>query len=223
MLRESRHNFHFASQVCGFVDDDPAKRGRFIQGSPVLGAGRDLESIVRKHRIQEVLIAIPSARGPDMRRIVEFCRAAGVSFRTMPGISEIVSDKPLGRQLREVAVADLLGRTTIQMDRQQIEAKLRGRVALVTGAAGSIGSELLPANRRLPPGCPGRLRVYPESALFHIERELRAAYPDLILHAEIGSAQNRQRLTDRFFPASPADCLSCGRVQACPHDGGQRV
>jgi FlaA1/EpsC-like NDP-sugar epimerase len=193
LLRESRQNSSFAHRICGFVDDDEAKRGRIIQGIPVLGAGADLQSIIRQENIQEVWIALPSAQGPPLRRIVELCRAAGAAFRTMPAMAEIISSHGRGQQLRDVAVEDLLGRGSIRMDRQQIERKLQNRVALVTGAAGSIGSELC---RQIAACRPGALVAFDisESALFHIEHELRRDYPDLVLHAEIGSTQNRQRL-----------------------------
>ncbi len=195
LLRESRQNSSFARHICGFVDDDEAKRGGVIQGIPVLGAGPDLQSIVRKENILEVLIALPSARGPEIRRVVELCRTAGVTFRTMPAMSEIISSKRLTRQLRDVAVEDLLGRRAIQMDGEQIERKLHDRVALVTGAAGSIGSELC---RQIAACRPKALVAFDmsESALFHIECELRKDYPDLVLHAEIGNAKNRQRFSE---------------------------
>jgi FlaA1/EpsC-like NDP-sugar epimerase len=195
LLRESRQNSSFSHRICAFVDDDEAKRGGVIQGIPVLGAGPDLESIVRRHNIQEVLIALPSALGPQMRRVVELCRTAGVAFRTMPAMSEMISSKGLGKQLREVALEDLLGRSAIQMDRQQMADKLQDRIALVTGAAGSIGSELC---RQIAACRPGALVAFDmsESALFHIECEIRKDYPELDFYAEIGSAQNRQRLSD---------------------------
>ena len=195
LLRESLHNSGFARLICGFVDDDESKRGRFIQDVPVLGAGADLEDIVRRRQIDEVLIAIPSAQGPQMRRIIEFCRAAKVTFRTMPAVSEIISNQGLEKQIRDVAVEDLLGRSTFRIDRQQIELKLENRCAMVTGAAGSIGSELC---RQIAACRPAALIMFDiaESALFHIEREIRGNYPDLVLYAEIGSAQNRQRLSE---------------------------
>jgi FlaA1/EpsC-like NDP-sugar epimerase len=195
LLRESRQNSSFGHRICGFVDDDEAKRGGVIQGIPVLGAGADLKSIVRHYNIQEVLIALPSARGPQMRRVVELCRTAGVAFRTMPAMSEMISSKGLGKQLREVALEDLLGRSAIQMDRQEMAHKLQNRIALVTGAAGSIGSELC---RQIAACRPAALVAFDmsESALFHIECEIRKDYPGLDFYAEIGSAQNRQRLSD---------------------------
>ncbi len=195
LLRESRQNSSFGHRICAFLDDDPAKRGGVLQGIPVLGGGADLAALVRKHSIQEVLIAVPSARGPEMRRIVELCRAAGVAFRTMPSLSEIISNPGLGKQIREVAVEDLLGRTAILMDRAQVEHKLQNRVALVTGAAGSIGSELC---RQIAACRPAALIAFDmaESALFHIESEIRKSHPGVLFHAEIGSAQNRQRLRE---------------------------
>jgi FlaA1/EpsC-like NDP-sugar epimerase len=202
LLREARHNSSFAHEVCGFIDDDDRKRKCIIQGVPVLGAGADLHQIARQWRIEEVLIAIPSAGGAEMRRIVSLCRSAGVSFRTMPAISEIISDRGLGRQLRDVAVEDLLGRAAVQLDRRQIERKIAGRAVLVTGAAGSIGSELC---RQIAACRPAALIAFDisETGLFHIDGELRRAFPDLILHTEIGSIQNGRRLSETFARHQP--------------------
>ena len=202
LLRESRQSSSFGRRICAFVDDDKAKRGGVIQGIPVLGAGADLKSIVRQHNIQEVLIALPSARGPQMRRVVELCRTAGVAFRTMPAMSEMISSKGLGKQLRDVALEDLLGRSAIEIDRQHTAHKLHNRIALVTGAAGSIGAELC---RQIAACRPGALVAFDmsESALFHIECEIRKDFPELAFYAEIGTAQNRQRLSDIFGSYRP--------------------
>jgi FlaA1/EpsC-like NDP-sugar epimerase len=197
LLRESRMNARFSHTICGFIDDDEKKRHRVIQGVPVLGTGDDLREIAQRWKAQEVLIAVPSAQGPQMRRIVELCQSAGVTYRTMPAICEIISDRGLGRQLRDVAVEDLLGRRAVQLDRRQIERKLANRVVLVTGAAGSIGSELCRQIALCRPAALIALDIS-ETGLFHIERELRQAFPELVLHSEIASIRSRERL-DQIF------------------------
>lgn len=202
LLRESRHNPGFGRSVCGFVDDDERKSLRVIHGVPVLGTGDELQEIVKKWTIREVLIAIPSAGKGQMRRIVDLCRAAGVSFRTMPGVSEIIADQSLLRQLRDVSVEDLLGRSTVQLDSRAVEAKILRRVVLVTGAAGSIGSELC---RQIAAWGPAALVAVDisETGLFHLENELRQTHPGLVLHSELASIRNRARINQIFSLRRP--------------------
>jgi FlaA1/EpsC-like NDP-sugar epimerase len=203
LLRESRSNRDFKHRICAFVDDDPSKKGLTIHGMRVAGCGADLPSIVKSLMIDEVLIAIPTAEGREMSRIIEHCRAAGIVFRTMPALSEMISARGLTRQIRDVAVDDVLGRSAVQLDRTCIEAKLGGRVALVTGAAGSIGSELC---RQIAACEPAALIVLDiaETPLFHIERELRQLHPKLNLLCEIASIQNVQRLHEIFARHRPS-------------------
>lgn len=202
LLREVRNNAAFPNVICGFVDDNPASNGLLIHGTPVLGSGADLGDLVKHHSVDEVLIAIPSASGADMSRIIGNCQSAGIAFRTMPAMSEIISGRGLSRQIRDVAVDDVLGRSAIQLDRSEIQNKLHGRVALVTGAAGSIGSELC---RQIAAARPAGLVALDtaETPLFHLDRELRQAFPELQLYTEIGSVQNTQRLDELFRRYSP--------------------
>lgn len=202
LLRESQSNGALRHLICAFVDDSPAKQQLTVHGTPVAGTGADLPAIVSRLAIHEVLIAIPSANAAEMGRIIQHCHAAGVPFRTMPSMSEIISGRGLTRQIRDVAVDDVLGRSAITLDRAGINAKLRGRVALVTGAAGSIGSELC---RQIAACAPDALVALDcaETPLFHIERELRQTYPTLKVHAEIASIQNVQRLHEIFAHYHP--------------------
>ena len=174
-----------------------------VNGVVVRGAGADLPGLVNAHGIREVLIAIPSATGAQVSRIIEHCQRAGVTFRTVPSISELVADRAVVSQIRDVAVEDVLGRRVVKLDEGEIHQKLGGRVALVTGAAGSIGSELC---RQIACFSPASLVAVDisESALFHLEQELRHSKPHVRLHAEIGSIQNRQRLRDIFASHHPS-------------------
>jgi FlaA1/EpsC-like NDP-sugar epimerase len=202
LLRESRANHSFRHLICGFVDDSPSKQRLTVHGTRVVGRGPDLPEIVKSLAIDEVLIAIPSAGGTDMSRIISYCHAAGVTFRTMPAVSEMISGRGLTRQIRDVAVDDVLGRSAIELDRRGIDAKLQGRVALVTGAAGSIGSELCRQIAACDPAALIALDIA-ETPLFHIERELRQSFPNLKLYPEIASIQNVQRLNEIFARYQP--------------------
>jgi FlaA1/EpsC-like NDP-sugar epimerase len=156
----------------GFVDDDPAKRHSRIQGVRVLGTTEEIGRIVREHQPDEVLIAIPSASGEVRRRVVEAARSANVQVKTLPGLYELISgDLNLTGQMRPVQVEDVLGREQVDVDFEQIAAYLEGQTVLVTGAGGSIGSELCRQIARI-----GAARLIlvdsAETPLFEIEREL---------------------------------------------------
>lgn len=203
LLGEARLNRAFGHAICGFIDDDRNKHGMLINGVPVLGSGADLPRLAELHNVRCVLVAIPSAKGSEMSRIVLHCHEAGVLIRTMPSLSEMEADRPVTRQIRDVAVEDILGREPVELDRERISARLRGRVAMVTGAAGSIGSELCAQIARFEPAALIAFEIS-ESALFHLEREILERFPRLKFHAEIGSVQNVQRLRDVFRRYAPA-------------------
>jgi len=203
LLSEVRQNAAFGHVVCGFIDDDGNKRGMLINGVPVLGGGTELPQLAQAHQVRSVLIAIPSATGGQMTRIVRQCHAAGVAVRTMPSLAEMVAGRPVARQIREVAVEDILGREPVELDRRRISGRLCGRVAMVTGAAGSIGSELCAQIARFEPAALIAFEIS-ESALFHLERGLQERFPALTFHAEIGSVQNVERLREVFRRHAPS-------------------
>jgi FlaA1/EpsC-like NDP-sugar epimerase len=128
--------------VIGCVDDDPLKEGLRVLGVPVLGTAESLAKETRDRRIDEVLIAIPSATQTQMRRLMEICKETAVPFRTVPEMAELIAGEATLQQVRDVSLADLLGRNPVTLDLEAVREHIRGRVILVTGAAGSIGSEL---------------------------------------------------------------------------------
>ncbi len=214
LLAESRVNSSFPYMICGFIDDR-APAGVLIQGVKVLGQGKDLARIARRHEIGEVLIAIPSATGSEMREIIARCQAAGIVYRTMPRISEILVDRALARQIRNVAIEDLLGRGSVRLDEDNIRSRIEGRTVLVTGAAGSIGSELCRQIARFRPAVLVGFDIS-ETALFFIEREMREAFPELKFHAEIGSIQSERRLRELFSEYRPSLALHAAAYKHVP-------
>jgi len=171
------------------------KKGLRLAGAPVFGGGDAVESLVTKHNVEMVLIAIPSAAGSEMIRILELCHAAGVECKTVPGLAEIIEGHGLAGQIREVAVEDLLGRTPVHLEESQIRGTLEGKVVLVTGAAGSIGSELCRQIARFRPAGIVGFEIA-ESPLFEIDREMQQKFPKVPFHPEVGSIQNCARLDD---------------------------
>lgn len=203
LVREIRSNSQLLYEVCGFVDDEPKKRNGLFQGVRLLGTGPDVAGLVRKHRIDEVLVAIPSATGPQMVGILGYCHAANVPCKTMPGMAELVEKRGLAAQIRHVAVEDLLGRNPIRLEGNQIRSTLEGKVVLVTGAAGSIGSELCRQIARFQPAGIVGFEIA-ESPLFEIDREMLQAFPQTPFYPEIGSIQNRTRLDEVLRQYSPS-------------------
>jgi FlaA1/EpsC-like NDP-sugar epimerase len=159
----------------GVLDDDPDKRSRSVHGVKVLGPVSDLPRLVRKLGVRKVFIAISSATGADMRRIVDICKTCGVSFKRLPGIGEIMDGKVGIKTLRDVNYEDLLGRPQVRLDTADIRAYLENRTVLVTGCGGSIGSELC---RQLIQYDPASLILVDasEENLYQIEMELRCEF-----------------------------------------------
>jgi FlaA1/EpsC-like NDP-sugar epimerase len=203
LLSEARSNAAFRRSICGFVDDDPNKQGMSVNGVPVLGTGAQLPELVAQRKVEEVLIAVPSADGHRMRSMVQNCQRAGVPFRTMPAIAEMPEGGPKAAFVRDVALEDILGRTTVELDQTHITGKHRGKVVLVTGAAGSIGSEICRQVARFKPAALVAFDMS-ESALFDLEQDMRHRFCKMVFHSEIGSVQNRQRLSEVFRRYSPA-------------------
>jgi FlaA1/EpsC-like NDP-sugar epimerase len=200
LLHEIHSNHCTRYSVKGFLDDDPLKQGVSVLGVPVLGTGRDAFSIVqhlngRGPVVEEIIIAMRSATGRQMREALANCRSARIPCKTIPGIDELLSRKVSAAYVRDLSVQDLLGRQTAKLDDSPIRAGLRGRSVLVTGAAGSIGSELCRQVARFSPSC---LVAFDqsESELFRIENELREKYPGLEIVAALGDIRDGFRLPE---------------------------
>jgi FlaA1/EpsC-like NDP-sugar epimerase len=203
LVREIQRSPQLPYQIVGFLDDFGPKSGSQIMGIPVLGAGDDAAGVARRFDIDMILIAIPSATGAQMTHILERCRAAGVQYKTIPGLAEMIAGHGLVGQIREVAVEDLLGRRPVKLDDEEIHRKLSGKLILVTGAAGSIGSELCRQIARFEPAAIVGLDIA-ESPLFEIDGEMKRSYPRVPFHPEIGSIRNRQRLNELLRGYSPS-------------------
>ncbi|TFU25710.1 polysaccharide biosynthesis protein [Thermus tengchongensis] len=181
----------------GFVDDDPNKRGQTIAGVRVVGTLDDLPRVVRALEVEEVLVAMPSAPGSVVRKVVNLARAAGVRYRILPGIYEILSGRVSISQIREVRLEDLLRREPVRLNLDEIAGYLEGRVVLVTGAGGSIGSELVRQVARFRPE-QVVLLGRGENSLFLLEKELEATWPDLKHVVVVADVRDRERLRRIF-------------------------
>lgn len=171
LLRELRRRPELGYVVLGFLDDDPRKHGARVAGVPVLGPIDRASGLAETYEVQEAIIALPSASRDEMRRIVAKLRKAELSFRTLPGVAEIIAGEVSADQIRNVTINELLGRQPVSLDAGRIAALIDGKVVAVTGAGGSIGSEL---SRQILGFGPARLLLidWSENGLFEIDREL---------------------------------------------------
>jgi FlaA1/EpsC-like NDP-sugar epimerase len=202
VAREIARRPDLALQAVGFLDDDPLKIGTSIGGLPVLGSTNDIAAIAERKHVQRVLITIANISGDKVRRITELCRDARLETKIIPGVYEIVGDKVNLSRIREVAIEDLLGREPVNLDEEVVGASIRGRVVFVTGAGGSIGSELC---RQVCRFGPSRLVLVErfENALFEIHRELVHAYPGVLIEPAIADVCDEVRMAQLFDLIKP--------------------
>jgi FlaA1/EpsC-like NDP-sugar epimerase len=209
VLREIARNRGLGLAPVGFLDDDPSKRGLRIDGVRVRGDTRaDLPRILDESQVDEVLIAIPSAPGSTRARVVRECRARGISVRTLPTVYELLRDQgpptPIARQMREVRVEDVLGREPVLMELDRVGTYLAEETVLVTGAGGSIGSELCRQIARVGPR-KIVLLDHAEDNLFQIERELleeRHIQPSVLV-AVLADCKEEERMREVFSEHRP--------------------
>ena len=203
MLVREMHKTHLSRyEAVGFVDDNPNKQGVSIHGVRVLGRLAQTVELVRREKIDEVVVAIPSAPGKEMRRIVDTVKPAGVPIRTMPGIDQLISGQVTLNQLRSVAIEDLLGRDPVSLDTESLKALLEDHVVLVTGAGGSIGSELCRQVARFAPKQVVLLERS-EPALFEVHRELASRHPQLDVVPCIADICDAERVRALFARHRP--------------------
>lgn len=197
ILREILDNYTLNYHVVGFIDDDPAKQGRSIHGVRVLGNVERLDKVLQKEEVQQILIAVPSASGDQVRRIVEACQKCNASYKILPGIGDLIDGRVSVKQLRDISYEDLLGRSPVQLNTEGIRNYLDGKTVLVTGCGGSIGSELC---RQIAKYKPGRIVLLDssESNLFHIQMEMQNDKGCRHSEAILGQVQD-EVLMDNIF------------------------
>lgn len=202
ILREIQDNPQLYYNVVGFLDDNPNKIGRRIHGVPVKAMIGDLEYIAEKTEADELLIAIPSATADQMRRIVSLCKRSGVRFKTVPSYGELIGGRISIKTVREVAYRDLIGRETVKLDENLIESCLKGQRVIVTGAGGSIGSELC---RQICRFSPETLILFEraESPLYEIELDLKREFAHLNIVPLLADIQDALCLRKTFQTYRP--------------------
>jgi FlaA1/EpsC-like NDP-sugar epimerase len=171
--RELRNHYRDEVYIVGFIDDDPAKQNQQIFGCPILGTRQDITQVVQEYRVEEVVIAMPSVERRVLREIVEICQETPAKIKILPGMYDLIDGKVTVNEIREVQVEDLLRREPVRLDIDSIAGYISGKVVLVTGGGGSIGSELC---RQIVTYQPKMLLLLDicENNVYDIEMELRA-------------------------------------------------
>jgi FlaA1/EpsC-like NDP-sugar epimerase len=202
VVREMQRTDKISYLPIGFLDDDPAKQKQEIYGVPVIGKLNDLEKVLKNHPVDEVIFAIPSLPGKFVREAANTCRKADIPFRTMPGIYELLGGKINVSRLRNVDITDLLRRQPARTNEKLLGASLNGKRVLVTGAGGSIGSELC---RQISRWQPEELILlgHGENSIYEVLMELQEDYPALKLIpviADIRHAERLERIFEKYRP-----------------------
>lgn len=202
LLRQTFHDGRRSMRFVGLVDDDRALRGMALHGVRVLGTIDDLQRLVDRHDIELLVIAITSVKGEQMRRIVRRCEETQIPFKALPSLQELVDGTARQGQLRDVQIEDLLGREPIRLDMHPLEADLAGKTVLITGGAGSIGSELA---RQIATLRPARLILFEqaESPLYFVHLELANKHPTLELIPLVGDVTDASRVHEVFAAHRP--------------------
>jgi FlaA1/EpsC-like NDP-sugar epimerase len=190
-------------QAIGFVDDDPSKWNAKVHGLRVFGDVERLQSIVEDKNIHEIVIAVPSATPKQLRRIVERCEATDLSFKVLPGFKDVLEGRVNWSQVRPLRIEDLLGRDPIALALPELYGDLNQQAVLITGAAGSIGSELA---RQVALHCPSTLVLFDQSetGLFELMEELRDIHPDVNLQPIVGDIADELGVEDAFARFKPS-------------------
>lgn len=202
VVKELQKNPQLNLTAVGFLDDNQVKQKQQIHGVPVIGKITDMGRVLEHLKVDEVIIAIPSAGGKVIRTVADVCRLKGIPFRTMPGIYELLGGKVNINRLREVDIADLLRRQPAHMKEEKVGATITSKIVMVTGAGGSIGRELCRQIARWSPS--GLILVgHGENSIFETWLEMQEAYPGLPIFPVIADVRDLERIKSVFTRFHP--------------------
>ena len=202
ILRDINKNIESTSKVVCIIDDNDNKIGRFIEGVPVVGNRDDILTYVEKYDIKQIYYAIPSANNTQKRDILAICKETNCEIKVLPGIQQLVKGDVSVSMMKNVAIEDLLGRDVVKVNNEEILNHLTGKVILVTGGGGSIGSELC---RQIAKNNPKQLIIFDiyENNAYEIQNELKRNYSELNLVTLIGSVRDSRRVDGVFAKYKP--------------------
>lgn len=202
MIREFAYSEKSENDPVCVLDDDPGKLGTYLRGVRVVGTTKDIAAMAEKHRVEEIVFAIPSADRAKRAQILEDCRTTGCNLRMLPGLYQLANGEVSIQSIRKVEIEDLLGRDTVQIDVDEVAKYIEGKTVLVTGGGGSIGSELCRMAAAQNPRCLIVFDIYENNA-YDLQMELRRKYPDLNLVVLIGSVRDYPRMDSVFRQYRP--------------------
>lgn len=202
IIKEIVDSKYLAMKICCVVDDDRNKEGRYLEGVPIVGNRSTILKNVEKYKINSIILAIPSAPLEEKKDILEICKMSGCELKTLPGMYQLIDGELNVSKLRDVEITDLLGREPIQVNLDEIMGYVKGKVVMVTGGGGSIGSELC---RQIAAYQPKQLIIFDiyENNAYEIQQELQRHYPELNLVTLIGSVRNTHRMNSIFESYHP--------------------
>lgn len=189
--------------MCCIIDDNPNKKGRVLEGVPIVGNRYDIVDKVKEYKITRIIYAIPATTGANRKAILNLCKDTGCKMQTIPGVYQLLNEEVSVTKLRDVEITDLLGRAQVKVNNDEILHVLKNQVVMVTGGGGSIGSELC---RQIAKAEPRTLIIFDiyENNAYDIQQELRRKYPELHLETLIGSVRNTRRVNSVIEKYRPA-------------------
>ncbi len=202
LIRELINSRRLHTKVCCVIDDNPNKIGRVLEGIPIVGNRDDILTMVDRYKINHIIYAIPATTGKNQKEILNICKETKCRLQTVPGVYQLVNGEVSVSKLRDVDIADLLGRAQVKVNNEEIFRAIRRRKVLVTGGGGSIGSELC---RQIAKAKPKQLIIFDiyENNAYEIQQELRRSYPQLDLVVLIGSVRNSNRINQVMHTYKP--------------------
>ena len=202
ILREVQNSKEVSGKACCVIDDNPNKWNRYMDGVPVVGGRDSIMEMAKKYKIDEIFFAIPTASIEDKRDILNICKETGCDMKSLPGLYQLANGDVSLSKLKPVAVEDLLGRDPIKVNMDEIFSQLKGKVIMVTGGGGSIGSELC---RQIAAHDPKELVIFDvyENNAYDIQQELKKKYPNLKLDVIIGSVRDSRKIFKVFETYHP--------------------
>ena len=202
LIKEIKKHMELNYDIVGLIDDNEEKKGKIINGVKVLGGRESIVKICKDKKIEEIIVAIPSAEYQDQKEILNICKNTGCKLKTIPGIYEIIEGTVNISHIRDVDIEDLLGREPVKLNNDNINKYIKDKVVLVTGGGGSIGSELCRQIARFKPKTLLILDIYENNA-YELEMELKHDYPDLSMKVLIASIREVDRLREIFKSNKP--------------------
>lgn len=202
MIKEIRDNPGTGKEVVAVIDDDPAKIGTRIVGKKIIGDRKVIGKTVEKYDIDEVIIAIPTAKKKEIQGIVNECNKTGCKVQILPAFIDLIDGRVSISKLRDVEIEDLLGRDSVSVNLKEISGYIDGKIVMVTGAGGSIGSELCRQIANFKPRRLVALDIY-ENTLYELAIEIKTLHPDLAFEPVVASVRNKRRLEEVFLRYKP--------------------